>query len=56
MEKPQMFMGAGLALALAGGIPAAIGTTSTGLFLLYGAMLVSGLGLAAYGKKLRDKR
>lgn len=50
-----MIIGIGIVLILAGGIPAAVGTTSSALFLLYGAMLVAGVLLVAWGKKQAEK-
>lgn len=55
MDNHNMIIGIGIVLILAGGIPAAVGTTSSALFLLYGAMLVAGVLLVAWGKKQAEK-
>ncbi|GAB3257962.1 hypothetical protein [Nocardioides dilutus] len=56
MEQYQIVMAVGAAVAVFGGMPALIGTTSTGLFLFSGAMLIAGVAILGYGKKLRDRR
>lgn len=54
--KPEVVIALGFILAVTGGILAILGTTSSALFILYGVMLVAGLGIASYGKKMRDRR
>lgn len=56
MERYQIVIGIGIAVAVLGGLPAVVGTTSSGLFVFSGAMIIAGLAIAAYGKKLRDRR
>lgn len=56
MEQHQILSYLGMAIAIVGGGLAVIGTTSTGLFIFYIALLFAGLGLVTYSKTLRDKR
>ena len=56
MPQHQLITGIGIALFLAGGIPAAIGTERAELFVLYGVLMVAGALIAGYGKKLGDRR
>lgn len=54
MENHHIIIGIGFLLVLVGGIPAAIGTTSAVLFVLYGMLLVAGIALVGWGKKLGE--
>lgn len=56
MQPYQIVGGLGILLALVGGLPAAVGTTNTGLFIFYVVLLLGGLGLIGVSKKLRDQR
>ena len=52
MRNARITQAVGAVLAVVGGIAAGIGTTSTGLFLFYGVLLVGGLGLIALGRRM----
>jgi hypothetical protein len=42
----------GAVIAVAGGIPAALGTTSTGLFVLYCVVFIAGLLVVLLGRRM----
>ena len=56
MANYQVVAALGVVLMIAGGVPAAIGTTSTALFAFYGVLLLAGAGLMALSKRMRDAR
>ena len=56
MPTNKVLQFAGYALFVVGALLATIGTTSTGLFVFYGALAVAGGLLVAYANKLRDSR
>lgn len=56
MEQSQILIVVGTVVAIGGGLGATIGTTSMGLFVFYILLLLVGLAVAGYGKKLRDQR
>lgn len=55
MPTHQIVTVIGVILLLTGGIPGAMGTTNTGLFVVYGALVVGGILLLGLAKKLKDR-
>lgn len=56
METYKLVMGSGFALFVTMAILLGVGTTSMALFLTYGVLAIAGLGFAAAGQKMRDRR
>lgn len=54
VETYKVITGVGFVIFLIGAALGFMGTTSTGLFVFYGALAIAGLGVMALGNKMRQ--